>query len=102
MKKSLLATLIIFTMLFVFIPVNKVHASTPLEEIRFTGNVTEIVEGELGGFDIQTSTESASIEDIRWVKKAREGFTWQEIEEEPRVAVVDNVTKYGLKIKINL
>ena len=102
MKKSLLATLIIFTMLFVFIPVNKVKASTPLEDIRFTGNVTEIVGGELGGFDIQTSTESASIEDIRWVKKARAESTWQEIEEEPRVAVVDNVTKYGLKIKINL
>ena len=46
MKKSLLATLIIATMLLVLIPVNKVQASTQLEEISFTGNVSEIVEGE--------------------------------------------------------
>ena len=102
MKKSLLATLIIVTMLLVLIPVNKVQASTPLEEISFTGNVSEIVEGELGGFSIETSTECATIEDIRWVKKSRVGFTWAEIEEDPREAIADGVTSYGLKLKINL
>ena len=102
MKKSLLATLVIITMLLVFIPVNRVRATTHLDEIRFTGNLSEIVEGELGGFSIETSTECASIEDIRWVKKSGASSTWTEIEGEKRDVSVDGVTSYGLKLEVNL
>ena len=102
MKKSLLATLVIITMLLVFIPVNRVRATTHLDEIRFTGNLSEIVEGELGGFSIETSTECASIEDIRWVKKSGASSTWTEIEGEKRDVSVDGVTSYGLKLEVKL
>lgn len=102
MKKSLLVTLIILAMLVTFIPMNKVMASTPLEEIRFTGNVTEIVEGDLGGFEVNTTTEGATITDICWVKEESFDFSWEDVRADEGSAVADGHTYYGLKLAVTL
>ena len=102
MKKSLLVTLIIMTLLVAFIPMNKVFASTPLEEIRITGNVTQILEGELGGFEINTTTEGVTITDIRWVKEESFNFSWEDFGATTATAVHDGHTYYGLRLTVTL